>query len=143
LYVSYIFDALAKVITGEDSDGGFWNESVQEMLAYFYNHFKSDSVEDAPIGGSLFTRAHLKNANAGLSFVKLPWVEPWFNMDGDTFSEVRGHDSVNDILRNRHKMQYTHTQDQMEIDGQGAYDEYGYTKYYLYPDITGDDTVTA
>ena len=122
ILVSEIFNSLRNVYYGTDTNGDFWNESVQNAINYLIkNFYNSENQNSQLIAGVDFTRRHIKNANAGLSFIDVPWVEPNFNVNKKTYDNVRGHDQIKDILANKNKMQFTHTQNQNDIDGKSAY----------------------
>ena len=44
--------------------------------------------------------------------VRNPWVIPWYNIDGNTYSKVRGEDKKLSVLCDEDRLQFTRTQDE-------------------------------
>ena len=105
---------------------------------YEDNKEKLDKVHtkgDIPVkGGMIMQSSGVKNGDAGYNFnkesemyenwdetktyreVKRPWVNPWYNIDGDTYKNVRGSDKHLSVLDNDDHLQKTRTQKDTEVD---------------------------
>lgn len=120
----------------DDSTDGHWNESYQKLVEYFienfnssfggpdeddieYDHLKQVKQTNGKISNGTenfqFRLTDLINADAGASFNEKPWVTPWVNIDGKTYEEIRGFDTLNQkltdpirsVLRAANYLQYT------------------------------------
>ena len=58
-------------------------------------------------GIGAFRISDIKNANAATDFNDGPWVRPQYNVDGETFSMVRGDDKSEYALNNEKEAQFT------------------------------------
>ena len=101
----------------------YWNPSMQELfdLVYQNEHPEWDS-------NSKTSFADLLLADAGNSFVDEPWVIPWFNFQKNTYSDVRGSDKIEGVLKDSNKLQYTNA-NYFELPEQEESLEF--SKYYL------------
>lgn len=78
-------------------------------------------------GGVSFRIKDMKRADAGANFEQVlkyvneepiiydnilnPWVIPWYNINGHSYSKVRGHDKEIAALGSKYKLNFTRTQD--------------------------------
>lgn len=105
----------------------FWNESVNKLIATWlsrmnYNSMiilESDNDTDTNSGtiktsGASFKIKDVKKANAGNNFNdnnttnSNVYVKPWFNIDRQTYSQVRGSDAITEVLKDGSNLQFTH-----------------------------------
>lgn len=92
------------------SDNNFWNESVAAAITDFVKYFKDRTDEDKLYDGSIWTFNNIKNADAGFKFDVSPWVEPWLNIDKQSYTDVRaGDEIVQEVLNNDNELQFTHS----------------------------------
>lgn len=94
-------------------DKNFWNESLQDLSNFFQEKMSLtddqvilETTKEEISDNKAITIATLKDSDAAYSF-KNQWVNPWRNIDGDSYDEVRKKDEVLDILKNANKLQYT------------------------------------
>jgi len=107
-YINSIKNKLADNTTGVTSGKDyFWNESVSSLLSYVLLNF-DNSIGDREIVSNIKV-SDIKNANAGNSFNGENWVQPWKNIDGNTYSDVRSTDKIESVLNNSTDLQFTRT----------------------------------
>lgn len=111
IYSALYNDIKELVNEGEDS---FWNESMQKLIEFFIKNFEENENKVLlEIDGDEhdITVNVLKDADAGLNLpetrVGEQWVKPWWNIDNDSYDDVRKCDEVYNILKNQSKLQYT------------------------------------
>lgn len=93
----------------EDTSTDFWNKSVESAIQYFNDNIANYESPDYQ-GITKDIIQDLKEADAGVSFIDWPWVEPSRNVDRRMYESVRGDDAALDALKKYAAMQYTHTQ---------------------------------
>ena len=94
--------------------GKHWNESVAELVDYYYNLFYLETYDDDKIDGSKTPYSNIKNADAGFSFHLAPFVKPdknWDPIEGseesDTYENVRAEDKILRVLKDMSHLQFT------------------------------------
>ena len=126
------FDSLLR---NSDNDGrfgdeGIWNESVKALIQKYRDYF-FDINEEAGItvsgtdkDGNTVSRnfyivRNILKANAGNHFKKVGsnwWTLPFWNIDGDSYNTVRGTDQIEQVLTSSKNMDFTHTQEQADVE---------------------------
>ena len=80
------------------------NEYVQNESG----HWDPDITYYLPDDGlGYLSVSFLKKADAGKSFTGIPYVLPWYNIDGRNYIQVRGADKIDSVLQNSNQLQYT------------------------------------
>ena len=127
---SELYSTLNKMIEDEEDDS-FWNESVYELIEFFINELKNkdDKVVENLDGGLVVTIEDLKKSDAGNNFPEYrneetEWVHPWYNIDGDSYDDVRKHDEVLEILKKYAKLQYTRRPDNNDTEESEFFDKW-------------------
>lgn len=111
--ISYLYEDIKYIAGSEDS---FWNESFQKLVEFFIEKFDFDNTSVVlPIDGEgkSITIQTLKDANAGANFPDYnpnypdQYVIPWWNADGKSYEEERGHDQITEVIERPNKLQFT------------------------------------
>ena len=112
-YISELYSQLKENI----GDSDFWNKSLTSLISFFINNIEEIN-DETPIlkiegEGKSITVNDLREADAGYNFpISLreenEYVHPYYNIDGQSYDEVRKCDEVKPILENDKKLQYTH-----------------------------------
>lgn len=111
--ISSLYKELKRLVYDDENDS-FWNQSMQKLIEYFIKNI--EEVDDQvllPIDGDThdIKVSTLKEADAGYNLPETrggdQWVKPWWNIDNDSYDDVRKCDEVYNILRNQGKLQYT------------------------------------
>lgn len=113
----------------------YWNESIQDMINYFYTYFdeynpeftqnflKTSRVQWGKMptsNNTSFNSNDIKNADAGNVFSKVTseiWgelVRPWYNIDWDTYYKIRTAGDLIDQKAAKTKDNLTFTREQQE-----------------------------
>lgn len=114
---SQILQKFSDLLKANGHAKDLWNESIKAAINYFVDHFLSEDAiipvdPDTGLGGAAggFAIKDIKQADAGLSFEGTPWVKPNYNIDNETYDEVRGNDKIEPVLNNFKQLQFTHSQ---------------------------------
>lgn len=108
----------SRFITDVKNVDHYWNESIIALVEKFNESIPKNPPENSFLNDYINI---ILNANAGFSFLSKPYVKPDLNIDGQTYEDVRGVDSIESVLRNNKNMQYTHTQEQQDGVDIGKY----------------------
>lgn len=87
----------------------FWNETLSHLIATYVESFDDESGEITLRDGATIPISSIKNADAGYSFER-DWVLPTYNIDGESYEEVRGADAIQSVLKNDDALQFTREQ---------------------------------
>lgn len=124
-----------------DTLTSYWNESIQDLVDYFYLHLNDDmfeitnnTLERTQIlnpkipasNGNGFSSIDIKNADAGNVFAKVTseiWAEivrPWYNIDWLTYYSVRNDGDTIDqkAASNDKNLSFTRLQEPNEFEDQ-------------------------
>ena len=111
IYSALYNDIRELINEGEDS---FWNQSMQKLIEFFIKNLEQNENKVLlEIDGDEhdITVNVLKDADAGHNLPEIrggdQWVKPWWNIDNDSYDDVRKCDEVYNILKNQSKLQYT------------------------------------
>lgn len=110
--ISQLYEEIRQAIETTDS---YWNESLQELVEFFINNIENnDDKTFIPLGEHSITTDTLRNADAGNNLPEdrlenEQWIVPWWNVDDESYADVRGKDIIQEVLVRYQKMQYTHT----------------------------------
>lgn len=96
-------------------EDGFWNDSLQRLIRFFIDNMQNPDVPLLNIPGQApITPSVLMTADAGANFKSDgttldtdEFVNPFYNIDGNSYNKVRAHDQIYDILRDAKKVQET------------------------------------
>lgn len=115
--LSQLYLAIKDLCGTEDN---YWNVSVQKLINYFIENLQVISEDKVLIDNDdsekNITVKSLMDADAGNNFPfddrgeTDQWVEPWYNIDGENYDQVRKCDEILDTLRRDNKLDYTHYQ---------------------------------
>ena len=102
-YISELYSQLKENI----GDSDFWNESLTSLISFFTTHIEEIN-DETPIlkiegEGKSITVNDLREADAGYNFPtslreENEYVHPYYNIDGQSYDEVRKCDEVKPIL---------------------------------------------
>lgn len=112
---SALYEEIKSLVDEVPEEFGFWNESVQRLINFIITRLNhDDNTVILPIEDDhSITIGTLKDADAGNNFPQPSeedkWVIPWWNIDNESYDDVRKKDEVLEILKNDKKMQYTHS----------------------------------
>lgn len=121
--VSYLYEDI-KALANSQEDS-YWNESVQKLIEFFLERFNFEATTVVlPINGEgkSITVQTLKDANAGANFPEYnsnypnQYVIPWWNADGKSYEEERGHDQLIDTIERPNKLQFTRNGEETQGD---------------------------
>lgn len=111
IYSALYNDIRELISEGEDS---FWNQSMQKIIEFFIKNFEQNENKillDIDGDEHDITVDILKDADAGYNLPETrvgdQWVKSWYNIDNDSYDDVRKCDEVYNILKNQSKLQYT------------------------------------
>lgn len=109
------------------ADIGYWNESLQKAINFYFNNIEVLGKDDnRQIDGAEFaTETDIKNADAGRRFYQdndiddedAFWVRLWNNINFDSYSSVRNDDKVKSVLNNPLNLQFTREPQDYRKDG--------------------------
>lgn len=113
--ISSLYTELKRLVYDDENDS-FWNQSMQKLIEYFIKNLEEvDNQLLLPIDNDShdITVETLRESDAGYNLpdtrtVGDQWVKPWWNVDNESYDDVRKRDEVYNILKNQSKLQYTH-----------------------------------
>lgn len=95
----------------EDEEGSISLESINGVIQpHGGAAFRLKDLKDADAGASFQENVHVTTSKVGFFQVVHPWVVPWYNINGDSYSKVRGEDKNLSALTNSNNLQYTNNQ---------------------------------
>lgn len=121
--VSYLYENI-KALANSQEDS-YWNESLQKLIEFFLERFDFEATTTVlPINGEgkSITVQTLKDANAGANFPEYnsnypnQYVIPWWNADGKSYEEERGHDQLTNTIERPNKLQFTRNGEESQGD---------------------------
>lgn len=113
IYSNILFNQKADSILGAIADAQ--SISIKDLrkmitLDYSYSGYIDHSdFSDAREDQSVIVNMSTEGEQYRFKIVKQPWVIPWYNFDGETYSKVRGTDKKISALTNSSKLNLTHT----------------------------------
>lgn len=121
--ISYLYEDI-KALANSQEDS-YWNESLQKLIEFFLDRFDFEATTTVlPINGEgkSITVQTLKDANAGANFPEYnsnypnQYVIPWWNADGKSYEEERGHDQLTNTIERPNKLQFTRNGEESQGD---------------------------
>lgn len=125
-----------------------WNQSVQTLIDKYQEYMGLEANGEIEVGNHTFTVEDIRKGDAGFRygqknhFADLEWVKPWYNVDDNTYKDVRDVDSIIPVLNSAHQSQFTRFPSERYGDfGQPGEERDGY--YVGYPDMDNDGIIDA
>lgn len=125
-----------------------WNESVQMLIDKYQEYMGLQANGEIEVGDHTFTVEDIRKGDAGFRygqknhFADLEWVKPWYNVDDNTYKDVRNVDSIVPVLNSAHQSQFTRFLSERYGDfGQPGEERDGY--YVGRPDMDNDGKIDA
>lgn len=148
--MKYITDNADRDFNIDDfnADTPHWNQSVQTLIDKYQEYMGLEANGEITVGDHTFTVEDIRKGDAGFRygqknhFADLEWVKPWYNVDDNTYKDVRNVDSIVPILNSSHQSQFTRFPSEKYGDfGQPGEERDGY--YVGYPDMDNDGIIDA
>ena len=125
-----------------------WNQSVQILIDKYQEYMGLKANGEIEVGNHTFTVEDIRKGDAGFRygqknhFADLEWVKPWYNVDDNTYKDVRNADSIVPVLNSSHQSQFTRFPSERYGDfGQPGEERDGY--YVGRPDMNNDGAIDA
>lgn len=125
-----------------------WNQSVQTLIDKYQEYMGLEANGEITVGDHTFTVEDIRKGDAGFRygqknhFADLEWVKPWYNVDDNTYKDVRDVDSIVPVLNSSHQSQFTRFPSERYGDfGQPGEERDGY--YVGYPDMNNNGIIDA
>ena len=129
-------------------DTPHWNQSVQTLIDKYQEYMGLEANGEITVGDHTFTVEDIRKGDAGFRygqknhFADLEWVKPWYNVDDNTYKDVRNVDSIVPVLNSSHQSQFTRFPSERYGNfGQPGEQRDGY--YVGYPDMDNDGVIDA
>lgn len=148
--MKYITDKADRDFNIDDfnADAPHWNQSVQTLIDKYQEYMGLEANGEIEVGNHTFTVEDIRKGDAGFRygqknhFADLEWVKPWYNVDDNTYKDVRDVDSIIPVLNSSHQSQFTRFPSEKYGDfGQPGDERDGY--YVGYPDMDNDGIIDA
>lgn len=148
--MKYITDKADRDFNIDDfnTDTPHWNESVQTLIDKYQEYMGLQANGEIEVGDHTFTVEDIRKGDAGFlygqknHFADLEWIKPWYNVDDDTYKDVRNVDSIVPVLNSSHQSQFTRFPSERYGDfGQPGEERDGY--YVGRPDMNNDGIIDA
>lgn len=125
-----------------------WNQSVQTLIDKYQEYMGLEANGEIEVGNHTFTVEDIRKGNAGFHygqknhFADLEWVKSWYNVDDNTYKDVRDVDSIIPVLNSAHQSQFTRFPSERYGDfGQPGDERDGY--HVGYPDMDNNGIIDA